>query len=54
MICEYVHGESLSFGESFFGSLPVSHHARKFKHLGNPAPVFLLLIFDGESHRHNF
>lgn len=52
-VCQHAQGESLSFGESFFGRLPISQYARKLKHFGKPAPVFLLLILNGESHRHN-
>jgi hypothetical protein len=47
---DYFDGQSFGVADGLLARLPVGHHAREFKGLGNPATVIFPIDLDGKVH----
>jgi hypothetical protein len=50
-IGDHFDGESLRVADGSLAPVPVTHNARQFQSLGNPAAVIFPVEFDGKVHR---
>src|SRR5947209_17418702 len=50
-LCDDTKSKCLRLGSGLFKCLTVSHNAREFWNLGDPAPIFFLFSFNNKVHK---